>query len=339
MKPQRAAPLTAPLIYADRLFPADFATRAVARRLYAEVRDLPIVSPHGHTDPCWYAEDAPFPDPARLFVTPDHYIFRMLYSQGVTLEEMGIPRKDGGTIETDARKIWRKFAQHYYLFRGTPTRLWLDQAFAELFGMTVRLSAQTADEYFDRISECLGKPEFRPRALFERFKIEVIATTESPLDPLDHHKKISESGWKGRVVTAYRPDPVVDPEFDGFKANIETFGNLTRCDTFSWHGYLEAHRQREAVRLPHALPLIFGGMKISITLAVIGIVVAEFVAAQRGIGYLIVMANGLLDTPLMMAAIAVLSAMGLALYGLVVALERVVVYWHVPAETTASGTP
>ena len=126
--------------------------------------------------------------------------------------------KDGGAVETDARKIWRKFAENYHLFRGTPTRLWLDQSFCELFGMTVRLSAATADQYFDRISECLAKPEFRPRALFEQFKIEVIATTESPLDPLAHHKAIAESGWKGRVVTAYRPDPVIDPEFDGFRA-------------------------------------------------------------------------------------------------------------------------
>src|SRR5436309_9739322 len=123
MKPQRAAPLTAPLTYADRLFPADFTTRAVARRLYAEVQNLPIVSPHGHTDPRWYAENAPFPDPARLFVIPDHYIFRMLYSQGVPLEELGIARRDDGKVETDARKIWRTFAAHYYLFRGTPARL------------------------------------------------------------------------------------------------------------------------------------------------------------------------------------------------------------------------
>jgi len=251
MKPQRSAPLTAPLIYADRLFPADFATRAVARRLYAEVRDLPIVSPHGHTDPRWYAENAAFPDPARLFVTPDHYIFRMLYSQGVKLEELGIPRRDGGAVETDARKIWRTFAEHYYLFRGTPTRLWLDQAFAELFGMTVRLSAETADHYFDAISEKLATPEFRPRALFEQFKIEVIATTESPLDPLASHKAVAESGWKGRVVTAYRPDPVVDPEFDDFAANLETFGTITRCDTHTWHGYLEAHRLRRAYFKQH----------------------------------------------------------------------------------------
>lgn len=246
MRPSRAAKLVSPLIHADRLFPSDITTRTIARRLYAEVRDLPIISPHGHTDPRWYAEDAPFPDPASLFVIPDHYIFRMLYSQGVRLEELGIARKDGGPVERDARTIWRRFAERYYLFRGTPTRLWLDHAFATLFGFDVRLSAETADHYFDRISECLAKPEYRPRALFERFKIEVIATTESPLDELAAHRAIAESGWKGRVVTAYRPDPVVDPDFEGFRANLERFGALTGCDTLGWHGYLEAHRQRRA---------------------------------------------------------------------------------------------
>ncbi len=246
MRASPAAKLVSPLIHADRLFPTDLTTRTIARRLYAEVQDLPIISPHGHTDPRWYAEDAPFPDPAQLFVVPDHYIFRMLYSQGVRLEDLGIPRKDGAPVETDARKIWRRFAEHYYLFRGTPTRLWLDHAFATLFGFDVRLSPATADHYFDRISECLAKPDFRPRALFEKFNIEVIATTESPLDELKSHQAIAASGWKGRVVTAYRPDPVVDPEFDGFRTNLERFGELTGCDTHSWHGYLEAHRLRRA---------------------------------------------------------------------------------------------
>ena len=245
-KPQRGAPLTAPLIHADRLFPTDIATRTIARRLYAEVRDLPIVSPHGHTDPRWYAENAAFPDPAKLFVIPDHYVFRMLYSQGVPLEEMGIARKDGGAVETDARKIWRKFAEHYHLFRGTPTRLWLDQSFCELFGMTVRLSAVTADQYFDRISECLAKPEFRPRALFEQFKIEVIATTESPLDPLAHHKAIAESGWNGRVVTAYRPDPVIDPDEEQVRPVCRRLGR----DVEHVDARLESD-QRFAHRLDH----------------------------------------------------------------------------------------
>lgn len=234
------------LIHPDRLFPVEPAARDVARRLYAEIRDLPIISPHGHTDPRWYAENEPFPDPATLFVIPDHYIFRMLYSQGVRLEELGIATKEGRAIERDPRAIWRRFASSYHLFRGTPTRAWLDHTFATLFGFTEKLSAANADAYYDRIDAALHTPEFRPRALFERFRIEAIATTESPLDPLKHHEAIRQSGWKGRVVTAYRPDPVVDPEFEGFRQNLARFGEIAGCDTSTWNGYLEAHRKRRA---------------------------------------------------------------------------------------------
>ena len=234
------------LVHEDRLFPADPSARAVARRLYAGVRNLPIISPHGHTDPRWYAENAPFPDPARLLVILDHYIFRMLYSQGIPLEALGISRKDGGPVETDPRAIWRRFAANYHLFRATPTRMWLDHTFATLFDLDVRLSAATADRYYDRIAEYLAKPAFRPRALFERFKIEAIATTESPLDDLRWHKMIRESGWKGRVLTAYRPDPVVDPEFDGFRKNLDRLGEITGCNTLAFDGYLDAHRKRRA---------------------------------------------------------------------------------------------
>src|SRR3984885_384279 len=174
----------------DRLFPTDPATRAIARRLFDTVRDLPIVSPHGHTDPRWFAENDAFPDPARLFVTPDHYVFRMLYSQGVPLEDLGVPRVDGGPVETDGRKIWRRFAEHYRLFAGTPTRLWLDHSFETLFGLDERLSLANADRHYEIIAEALQRPEFRPRALFERFDIEVIATTESALDKLSWHEMI-----------------------------------------------------------------------------------------------------------------------------------------------------
>jgi len=227
-------------LHPDRLFPADAVTRDLARRLYATVKDLPIVSPHGHTDPQWFA------NASALLITPDHYVFRMLYSQGVALEDLGIPRRDGAPSAQDPRRIWHAFAAHYPLFRGTPTRIWLDHAFNTVFGIDERLTAESADRYFDRINECLAQPAFRPRALFERFNIEVIATTESPLDPLDHHRTIRASGWKGRVVTAYRPDPVVDPEFEGFAANIAAFGALTGEDTATWKGYLAAHRNRRA---------------------------------------------------------------------------------------------
>jgi glucuronate isomerase len=233
-------------LHPDRLFSPDPTQRGIARRLYAEVAGLPLISPHGHTDPAWYARNEAFPDPASLLIIPDHYIFRMLYSQGVQLEDLGVPRRDGGPVETDPRAIWRRFAEHWHLFRGTPTRMWLDHTFETLFGVEERLTPASADRTYDRIADRLARPDYRPRALFERFNLEVIATTESPLDPLDHHRAIRDSGWKGRVVTAFRPDPVVDPEFDGFRDGLQRLGEITGEDTHSWRGYLAALKQRRA---------------------------------------------------------------------------------------------
>ena len=233
------------LLSPDRLFPSDPAQRDIARRLYAEVANLPIVSPHGHTDPSWFAGNAPFGNAAELLLHPDHYVFRMLYSQGISLDALGI--RDG---QADPRESWRLFAQNYHLFRGTPSRMWMDWVFAEAFGFDVQFSAETSDLYYDRITEALATDAFRPRALFDRFGIEVIATTESPLDTLEHHAAIraaNASGeWGGRVITAYRPDPVVDPEFEGFRDNLQRFSELSGEDAFSYAGYLAAHRNRRA---------------------------------------------------------------------------------------------
>ncbi len=233
-------------LHPDRLFPADPITRDIARRLYATVADLPIVSPHGHTDPAWFAENQPFPDPARLFIVPDHYVHRMLYSQGVAPETVGVPRLDGGPVEDDPRAIWRRFAANFFLFRGTPSWLWLNHAFTTVFGIDEQPSAENADRLYDVIAGCLARPEFRPRALFERFNIEVLATTDSPLDDLKHHRAIRESGWKGRIVTAFRPDPVVDPEFPNFAENVAALAKITGRDTASWAGYLDALADRRA---------------------------------------------------------------------------------------------
>jgi glucuronate isomerase len=234
-------------LHPDRLFPADPGTRAIARRLYNTVRALPIISPHGHTDPRWFADNAPFSDPVSLLLTPDHYITRMLYSQGLSLEELGVtPLAAGGPIALEPRAIWRKFADHYYLFRGTPTRLWLDWVLSVVFEADAPLTPANADRTYDCIAERLAQDAFRPRALFERFGIEVLATTESPLDDLSCHAAIRASGWKGRVITAYRPDPVVDPEAPGFAAGLQRLGELTGEDTGSWAGYLGAHRKRRA---------------------------------------------------------------------------------------------
>ena len=231
-------------LHPDRLFPADADTRTVARRLYAEVKDLPIISPHGHTDPSWFAGNQSFANPAELLITPDHYVFRMLFSQGVSMESLGVPRADGGPVETDPRAIWRRFAAHYHLFRGTPSRIWHDWVYSEVFGLTERLTPETADHYYDIMAEKLGQDDFRPRALFERFNIEVITTTESPLDGLEHHKAIRESGWKGRVLTAYRPDPVLDPDYEGFRDNLVQLGAITGEDALTWEGYLAALQNR-----------------------------------------------------------------------------------------------
>jgi len=172
-------------------------------------------------------------------VQPDHYVYRMLYSQGVSMEELEI----GQPEVKEPRRVWRIFASHYHLFRGTPTRMWLDYVFQELFGLQERLSGQTADLYFDTIAEKLTTPEFLPRALYERFKLEVLTTTESPLDALADHQAIRESGWKARILPAFRPDSVVDPEFAGFAANIARLGEQSGEDTATWAGYLAALRQ------------------------------------------------------------------------------------------------
>ncbi|OLP62014.1 glucuronate isomerase [Xaviernesmea oryzae] len=229
----------------DRLFPSEQTTRAIARQLFSTVEHLPIVSPHGHTEPAWYAENAAFADPAALFVIPDHYIFRMLYSQGVPLEALGVPRTDGGAVETDARAIWRLFARHYSLFRATPSRLWFEHAMQTVFGIEERLSAANADALYDRIAETLGREDMRPRALYERFGIEVIATTDSALDDLKHHDAVRASGWKGRVVPTYRPDAVVDPDRPGFAEALARFFELTGMDE-TYQGYLAGHRARRA---------------------------------------------------------------------------------------------
>lgn len=232
-------------LHPDRLFPAEPSARAVARELYGLVKALPILSPHGHTDPAWFATNEPFADPTDLLLAPDHYLYRMLYSQGVPLERLRVPAY-GRPSDADPREAWRILAGHMHLFRGTPSAMWLNHVFAEVFGLEVALTGETADLYYDTIAAALATEAFRPRALFERFNIEVLATTEGPQDSLNHHYTIRDSGWGGRVITAYRPDPVIDAEHEAFGASLERFAELTGQDVHDWAGYLEAHRIRRA---------------------------------------------------------------------------------------------
>jgi glucuronate isomerase len=200
----------------DRYFDPEPSIRRVARALYEETRDLPIVSPHGHVDPRILAEDAPFPEPASLIVQPDHYILRLLYANGVPLEAL---------LKAEPRRVWQLFAEHYYLFRGTPSGGWLDYELYEVFGIRDSLSGDTATGIYDEIVEKLAAAEFRPRALFERFNIEVLATTDAATDTLEHHCAIRESGWKGRVIPTFRPDAlfkISSREFDALGARDYT---------------------------------------------------------------------------------------------------------------------
>ena len=234
------------LVSPDRLFPPDPAQRAIARRLFELAEPLPILSPHGHTNPAWFAANRGFCNPSETLIQPDHYVFRMLYSQGISLQALGICRVDGGGPVAEPRAAWRLLADNYRLFRGTPSGYWLDYVFYFVFGIEEKLCPENADEYYDRIDAALRADEFRPRALFERFNIEVLATTESPLDTLEHHRIIRDSDWNQRVISTFRPDPLVDPDFDGCADNLQTLTELTGLDCSDYSAYLDALRQRRA---------------------------------------------------------------------------------------------
>lgn len=217
--------------------------KGMAEDLYLGIKDLPIVSPHGHCDPSWFAQDAAFPNPAELLVVPDHYVFRMLYSQGVPLEQLGV---GPAGRDADPRQVFRTFAAHWDLFLGTPSRIWISYVLRETLGISQDLSPDTADAIYDQIADRLVQPAFRPRALFQRFGIEVLATTDSVLDDLAHHKAIRDSGWSGRVVPTFRPDGVLDGADPDFVQNLTALGAMTGCDVGSFSGYIEALRQRRA---------------------------------------------------------------------------------------------
>ena len=240
------------VLEADRFFDPDPAVRRVARELYDETRSLPIVSPHGHVDPAILARNERFAEPAALIVQPDHYILRLLYARGVPLEALGVPRRDRGggggggsaPVETDACQVWKLFADHYYLFRGTPTGAWLDYELHEVFGVRDRLSGETAARVYDEIAEKLATPEFLPRALFQRFNIEVLATTDAASDSLDHHRSIRESGWKGRVIPCFRPDAVFRIATPEWPAQLEALGREHGAPLVDYAEFIRALEDR-----------------------------------------------------------------------------------------------
>ena len=230
---------------ANRFFDPDPAQRRAARALYDSVAGVPLVCPHGHVDPRLFSDpDYQFGSPSELLIIPDHYVTRMLYSQGIPMEALGVPRLDGGAVETDHRKIWQVFADNFQLFRGTPSGVWLATELVELFGVREKLNGDTAQAIYDQIAACLAQPEFRPRALFDRFNIEVLCTTDAATDTLEHHQAIRASGWHGVVRPTFRPDAVVNLDAAGWRANIDRLSEVSGVDVVSYSTFIEALQQR-----------------------------------------------------------------------------------------------
>jgi len=237
-----------------RFFDADPTIRKIANELYLEIKELPIISPHGHVDPRLLSENLPFPDPTELILIPDHYVFRMLYSQGISLESLGIPRLDGAPVETDHRKIWQLFADNYYLFDATPTGAWMAHEFGEVFGIKDKLDSRNAMDIYDDLHEKLNSPDFLPRQLFEKFKIEVLSTTDAATDTLGFHKQIISSDWEGKVVPCFRPDTVVNINTPAWKSAIQDLSQVSNIEIDSYRNFIRAiENRREYFKLMGAV--------------------------------------------------------------------------------------
>jgi glucuronate isomerase len=231
----------------DRYFSPDPAQRTIAADLYNTVKDLPLICPHGHVDPRLFAQaDYRFGTPVDLLIVPDHYIFRMLYSQGISLESLGIPTKTGAPFESDHRKIWQTVCDHWYLFRGTPTGVWLRDELSGVFGIEQKITGANAQAIYDAIADKLASPEFSPRKMFENFNIEVLATTDAATDTLQYHEAIRKSGWAGRVIPTFRPDAVVNLDAENWLANIQQLSAVSGIDVAGYSSYIAALEHRRA---------------------------------------------------------------------------------------------
>ena len=233
-------------LHEDRFFSPVESVRKFAREIYNGVKDLPIISPHGHVDPAIFSENKPFPNPTQLFLIPDHYLYRMLYSQGISMESLGIPSLDGSKVEKDPRKIWQIFADNYYLFSGTPSGAWLSYEFGVVFGIKEKLNSSNAQKFYDKLQEKINSPEFLPRTLFEKFSIEVLSTTDAASDDLSYHKKIKKSGWKGRIIPCFRPDAVTDLLNKNWKANLKLLEKSVNYKITSYKLFIKALEDRRA---------------------------------------------------------------------------------------------
>jgi glucuronate isomerase len=233
-------------LHPDRALPHDERARAVAREIYQQTATLPLICMHGHVEAEIFAGNTPFADPAHLLVIPDHYVTRMLVSQRISLDSLGVPRRDGGPVESDPRAIWRTFCANWKLYRGTPSRYWLEHELVEVFGVELVPGADTADAIYDQISARIAEPDFRPQQLLDRFGIELISTTDPATSDLRHHAQLTELKLGERIIPTFRPDAVVYVDRPGWRADIEALAKVSDEDTSTYPGYLAALRERRA---------------------------------------------------------------------------------------------
>jgi len=229
----------------DRYLDPDSTVRYVAKELYETIADLPIICPHGHVDPALFADpDYRFSSPTDLFITPDHYVLRMLYSQGIKLEELGILQKPATYEPPNSRAIWQTFADHYYLFRGTPSGIWIQDSLATIFDVDEKLSAENGQAIYEYISKKLQKPEYAPRQLYKRFNIELLCTTDAATDSLVHHQAIQASGWDGHILPTFRPDALLDVAHPDWRQEIDKLNNILGMEIGSYGLFIEALENR-----------------------------------------------------------------------------------------------
>jgi len=238
--------VTALELHPDRALPAAPEQRRVAREIYAETAGLPLICMHGHVEAAVFAEDQPFADPAQLLIVPDHYVFRMLASQGVDLALLGVPRVDGTPAPVDSRQIWRTFCENWKLFRGTPSRYWLEHELVEVFGVDLVPAAETADAIYDQIAARVAEPAFRPRALLDRFGIEVISTTDAAVSRLPHHAALAADGLGERVLPTFRPDALTQLDRPTWRSDVAELAAVSGVATTTYDGFLDALRERRA---------------------------------------------------------------------------------------------
>ena len=230
----------------ELLFSPDPTIRKLATDLYESVKDLPLLSPHGHTEAQWFAENKAFSNPTDLLITPDHYILRMLISRGITLDELGVPRRDGSCVETDPRKVWKIFVKNFHLFTGTPSGIWIREEVKNIFNIDLPLIEENAEKIYDLLDEKLKSDEFLPRSMYEKFNLELLSTTNGAADDLKWHKMLAKSDWKGKVVPCFRPDDVTDIGNVNWHKNIFALNLISKEDTTSYHGFVRAlHKRRD----------------------------------------------------------------------------------------------